>query len=74
MTGTCPGHLGADRGGEEGQLVPRQQVPAKAESHNQKQEEHARDPCQLPGLAVGLEKQHAEHVRKGGENHQIGRP
>ena len=33
-----------------------------------------RDPRQLSGLAVRLEKQHAEHVHEGGEDHQVGRP
>src|SRR5208282_1973386 len=35
---------------------------------------HTGDPCQLPGFAVGLEKEHAEHVRKGSKNHEIGGP
>ena len=72
--GNLSGHLRAHRGGEEGQLVPGQQIAAEAESHDQKEQQHAGDPCQLAGLAVGLEKQDAEHVGKGGEDHQIGGP
>ena len=60
--GNLPGHLRADRGGEEGQFVPGQQVAAKAESHRQKKRQHAADPCQLPRPAIGLQKQHAERV------------
>ena len=35
------GHLRADRGGEEGQLVPGQQIAAESESHDQKEQHHA---------------------------------
>ena len=72
--GNLAGDLRADFGGEEGQCVPGQQITAEAETHDQEEQQHAGDPGELAGLAIGLEKGHAEHVHEGGEDHQIGRP
>ncbi len=54
--GNLSGDLRSDLGGEEGQRVPGQQVAAEAESHDQKEQQHARDPGELSGLAIRLEK------------------
>ncbi len=69
-----PSNLSADLGGEESQGIPRQQVAAETEPHDQKQQDHSADPCEFPGFAVRLKEQHAEHVRERGKDHQVGRP
>ncbi len=56
------------------ELVPRQQVTGEAEAHGEPQQHDARDPCDLARRPVGLQKQHAEEVQEGREDHQVGRP
>ena len=70
--GNLSSNLSAHLGGKEGQRIPGQQIAAEAESHHQKKQNHAGDPGQLPGLAIGFEEYHAEHMHKGREDHQIG--
>ena len=64
-----PRNFSADFGGEESQGIPRQQIAAETEPHDQKQQDHSADPCEFTRFAVGLQEQHAEHVRKRGKNH-----
>jgi hypothetical protein len=63
-----------DLGGEERQLVPRQEIAAEAEREHQEQQQHAAQPRQLARLPVGLQEERAEHVHEGQQNEQVRRP
>ncbi len=68
------GHLGAHLGGEEGQLVPGQQVPAEAEPQEEKEEHAAAHPGELPRPPVGFEEEGGEHMQGGHQDDQVRRP
>ena len=72
--GQRAGDVRPDPGGEVGQLVPGQEVAAEAEGHEQDEEEEARHPGQLAGLAVGLQEEGREHVDEEDADQDVGRP
>ena len=68
------GHIRPHFGGEVGDLVPRQQIAAKAKRQSEPQQRNAAQPRQLPRLAVSVQEYHAEHMDKSRQDHQIRRP
>ena len=69
-----PRHVRADARGEERQLVPREQVAAEAEGERDEEHQHAGQPRELARTPVRVQEHHAEKVREGRGDHQVGRP
>ena len=68
------GHVGADRDGPVGDLVPRQQVAREAQEERQEEQHHAHHPVELAGRLVGAVVEDPHHVQEDEEHHQVGRP
>src|ERR1051326_1780207 len=66
--------LRADFGGEEGELVPGQEVAAEAEADADEEESDARHPGHLAWASVGAHEIDAEHGNEQSRDHEVGRP
>src|SRR5206468_10968100 len=62
----------SDLRSKEGELVPGEQVTAKAETDGEEKKQHARDPCHLARPAIRPHKEDAEHVYEERQDQQIG--
>src|SRR5262249_47501597 len=68
------GDAGADFRREERELVPRQEIPAEAESEHQEQQQHPAHPGELSRLAVRLQEKDAEEMRERERDQQVRGP
>ena len=56
------------------ELVPRQQVARERQAEREEQQDHADDPVELARRLVGPGVEHAGHVQRHAEDHEVGAP
>ena len=68
------GHVGTDRDGPDGQLIPRQQVAGERQQEREQQQDDADHPVELARRFVTAGEKHAIHVEPGRDDHGVGAP
>ena len=69
-----PGERRAHGHGPDRELVPRQQVAGERQPEGEEQQDHADDPVELARRLVRARVEHARHVQRHAEHHQVGTP
>ena len=60
--GCCPGHVRADGDCPDGELIPRKQVPGKAEQQGELQKDDPHPPVELTRRLVAARQEHTVHM------------